>query len=410
MELKSKFLKILNERGFIHQSTNLEALDLKLSVNKCYAYIGFDCTAPSLHVGSLIQIMILRWFQKSGHVPIVLMGGGTTKIGDPSGKDNARPILSTDEIEKNKTNIKKIFSNFLSFNGSNKAIMIDNSEWLDDINYITFLREFGSSFSINKMLTLESLKSRLDREQNLSFLEFNYPIFQAYDFLKLNDKFGCIMQFGGSDQWGNIVNGIELIRRKKNEQVFGLTSPLLTTHSGSKMGKSEKGAVWLDKNYFSDYDFWQFWRNTEDQDVVKFLKLFTELNINEIEKYNKILGSSINDVKIILANEVTKICRGEESAKISAKTAKDIFENSIINPNLPSIKVNDNQISIVDALNLLGFTKSKGDGRRLIRGKGVKINDVSLTDENFIIYNKSFKNNNIKISAGKKKYGLINFD
>ncbi len=410
MTFKSDFLNIIKERNFIHQITDLDQLDNALFKESKCGYIGFDCTAPSLHVGSMIQIMMLRWFQKCGHRPIVLMGGGTTKVGDPSGKDFARPILSIEEIEKNKLNIKKVFNQFLKFGDNiDDGLMIDNSEWLDKLNYISFLREYGSSFSINKMLSLESLKVRLEREQNLSFLEFNYPIFQAFDFLKLNEKFDCILQMGGSDQWGNIVNGIDLIRKKNQKQAFGLTSPLLTTNSGAKMGKSENGAVWLNKDYLNDYDFWQFWRNVEDADVSKFLKLFTELDLNEIDKLEKLHGSDINEAKIILANEVTKLCRGKNAAIESSKIAKDTFENSKINKNLPSITIKEKEISIIKILNELNFSKSNGEARRLIRGQGVKLNDNKISDEELVVRNNDFLNNSIKISVGKKKHGLVFF-
>ena len=386
MKLKSEFLSTLQERGFIHQVTDTLKLDLILEKKVTKGYIGFDCTAPSLHVGSLIQIMMLRWFQKFGHRPIVLMGGGTTKIGDPSGKDSARPILSTEEIKKNKLSIKKVFKKYLNFDEKpNKAIMIDNSLWLDKMNYISFLREYGTSFSINKMLSLDSINMRLERKQNLSFLEFNYPIFQAFDFLELNKKYDCILQMGGSDQWGNIVNGVELVRKKNKKQAFGLTSPLLTTASGSKMGKSEKGAIWLDVNSLTDYDFWQFWRNTEDDDVIKFLKLFTDLSISEIKKMSKLKGSKINEAKIILANKVTELCRGKKQALKSSQTAKDTFNQKQINLDLPSERIIKEKISIIEILNLLKFTKSNGESRRLIRGKGVKINDNLVTDENLTI-------------------------
>ena len=410
MKLISEFLKVIYERGFVHQVTDIENLDNILVKKSSAAYIGFDCTAPSLHVGSLIQIMMLRWFQKTGNKPIILVGGGTTKIGDPSGKDTARPILSTEIINKNKFDIKKVFKNFINFNDQpNGAVMIDNETWLDSINYISFLREFGSAFSINKMLSLESIKTRLEREQNLSFLEFNYPIFQAYDFLKLNEKFDCILQMGGSDQWGNIVNGVELIRKKTTNQVFGLTSPLLTSSSGSKMGKSEKGAIWLDNKMLSDYDFWQFWRNTEDDDVIKFLKLFTELDLVKIKELEKLKGSKINEAKIILANEVTKLCRGKEAASQSYQTAFDTFSNSKLNENLPILKIDKDSITIVDALKLLNFCKSNGEGRRLIKGKGIKLNDKLVVDENLVILKKEIKNKKTKVSVGKKRHALIFF-
>ena len=409
MNYKSKFLNILKKRGFLHQLTDEAKLDYFLCKDKCVAYIGFDCTASSLHVGSLIQIMMLRWFQKCGHQPIVLLGGGTTKIGDPSGKDSARPVLEKETIENNKNALKIVFSNYLNFkSGPNKAILIDNDEWLNDLNYISFLRENGSFFSINKLINLESMKLRLDREQNLSFLEFNYPIFQAYDFYELNKNFNCKIQMGGSDQWGNIVNGIELVRKKTKKECFGITSPLLTTSSGSKMGKSEKGAIWLNKDLLSDHEFWQFWRNTEDDDVIKFLKLFTDLDLDKISDLNKLQGSDINKAKILLANEVTKICRGEDASLKSAQIAEDTFEKSKINLNLPKIIINEENITLIDIIKMFNFCNTNGEVRRLVKGRGIKINDQIIDNDNlkFIkVENKS----PIKISVGKKKHGLLIF-
>ena len=409
MKYKSKFLNILGKRGFLHQITDNDKLDEYLFNNKCVAYIGFDCTAPSLHVGSLIQIMMLRWFQKSGHKPIVLLGGGTTKIGDPSGKDQSRPLLDKKLIEKNKNELKKVFSKYLDFNdGSNKAILIDNEEWLDNLNYISFLRENGSHFSVNKLISLESMKLRLDRKQNLSFLEFNYPIFQAYDFFELNKNFKCRIQMGGSDQWGNIVNGIELIRKKTSNQCFGITSPLLTTSSGSKMGKTENGAIWLNDELLPDYDFWQFWRNTEDNDVSKFLKLFTELSLNKITELSNLKGVDINKAKIILANETTKLCRSEEAANRASQIAKDTFEKLKVNFDLPKITINKQSISLIEIVQIFKFCNSNGEVRRLIRGNGIKVNDKLVDDEKFIL-KKEGQEDPIKISIGKKKHGLVIF-
>ncbi|MAJ15409.1 MAG: tyrosine--tRNA ligase [SAR116 cluster bacterium] len=409
MKYKSKFLNILGKRGFLHQITDNDKLDEYLFNNKCVAYIGFDCTAPSLHVGSLIQIMMLRWFQKSGHKPIVLLGGGTTKIGDPSGKDQSRPLLDKKLIEKNKNELKKVFSKYLDFNdGSNKAILIDNEEWLDNLNYISFLRENGSHFSVNKLISLESMKLRLDRKQNLSFLEFNYPIFQAYDFFELNKNFKCRIQMGGSDQWGNIVNGIELIRKKTSNQCFGITSPLLTTSSGSKMGKTENGAIWLNDELLPDYDFWQFWRNTEDNDVSKFLKLFTELSLNKITELSNLKGVDINKAKIILANETTKLCRSEEAANRASQIAKDTFEKLKVNFDLPKITINKQSISLIEIVQIFKFCNSNGEVRRLIRGNGIKVNDKLVDDEKFIL-KKEDQEDPIKISIGKKKHGLVIF-
>ena len=404
----SDFLNIMNERGFIHQITDKEKLDQELLANSMTAYIGFDCTAPSLHVGSLIQIMMLRWFQKTGHKPIVLMGGGTTKIGDPSGKDNARPVLSSETIKKNQESIKTIFEKFLKFGVSNnEALMVDNSKWLEKLNYISFLRDFGSSFSINKLINLESVKQRLDREQNLSFLEFNYSLLQAFDFLQLHKEYGCKIQMGGSDQWGNIVTGLDLIKKKTSKQSFGFTSPLLTTSSGAKMGKTANGAIWLNEEQLSDWDIWQYWRNTEDLDVVKFLKLFTEIPIAEISKLEQLKGAEINEAKIVLANEVTKLCRSQEAAKKITISASNVFNKIKADEALPTINVLQPEISFIDALKGLNFLKTNGEARRLIRGNGAKINDVVVVDENYVLRSEDYKNGKVKVSFGKKRHGLL---
>ena len=406
--IKSAFLKIMIERGFIHQMTDKEGLDSECYSSSITGYIGFDCTAPSLHVGSLIQIMMLRWFQKTGNKPIVLMGGGTTKIGDPSGKDAARPVLTSQIINDNKDSIKTIFEKFLNFGKEqNSALLIDNSIWLDKLNYISFLRDFGSSFSINKLINLDSVKIRLEREQNLSFLEFNYSLLQAFDFLKLNQEYNCQLQMGGSDQWGNIITGLDLVRKKNSRQAFGLTSPLLTTSSGAKMGKSANGAVWLNENQLSNWDFWQYWRNTEDLDVIKFLKLFTELPMQEIEKLEKLKGSEINEAKIILANEVTKLCRGEKEAERASNAAINTFSKLQNDDALPNKTILEAKISIIDALKVLGFVKSNGEARRLIRGNGARVNDIIINDEHFVLSNDHFKDYRAKISSGKKKHGLL---
>ena len=406
--IKSAFLKIMIERGFIHQMTDKEGLDSKCYSSSITGYIGFDCTAPSLHVGSLIQIMMLRWFQKTGNKPIVLMGGGTTKIGDPSGKDAARPVLTSQIINDNKDSIKTIFEKFLNFGKEqNSALLIDNSIWLDKLNYISFLRDFGSSFSINKLINLDSVKIRLEREQNLSFLEFNYSLLQAFDFLKLNQEYNCQLQMGGSDQWGNIITGLDLVRKKNSRQAFGLTSPLLTTSSGAKMGKSANGAVWLNENQLSNWDFWQYWRNTEDLDVIKFLKLFTELPMQEIEKLEKLKGSEINEAKIILANEVTKLCRGEKEAEQASNAAINTFSKLQNDDALPNKTILEAKISIIDALKVLDFVKSNGEARRLIRGNGTRVNDIIINDEHFVLSNDHFKDYRAKISSGKKKHGLL---
>jgi tyrosyl-tRNA synthetase len=406
--IKSAFLKIMIERGFIHQMTDKEGLDSECFSSSITGYIGFDCTAPSLHVGSLIQIMMLRWFQKTGNKPIVLMGGGTTKIGDPSGKDAARPVLTSQIINDNKDSIKTIFEKFLNFGKEqNSALLIDNSIWLDKLNYISFLRDFGSSFSINKLINLDSVKIRLEREQNLSFLEFNYSLLQAFDFLKLNQEYNCQLQMGGSDQWGNIITGLDLVRKKNSRQAFGLTSPLLTTSSGAKMGKSANGAVWLNENQLSNWDFWQYWRNTEDLDVIKFLKLFTELPMQEIEKLEKLKGSEINEAKIILANEVTKLCRGEKEAERASNAAINTFSKLQNDDALPNKTILEAKISIIDALKVLDFVKSNGEARRLIRGNGARVNDIIINDEHFVLSNDHFKDYRAKISSGKKKHGLL---
>ena len=402
------FIEIMFERGFIHQITDKQNLKKEMLVNPIVGYIGFDCTAPSLHVGSLIQIMMLRWFQKTGNKPIVLMGGGTTKVGDPSGKDSARPLLTSEKIKNNKENIKTIFEKFLKFgNHNNDAVMVDNSDWLDSLNYISFLRDYGSYFSINKLINLESVKLRLEREQNLSFLEFNYSLLQAFDFLQLSKNYNCKIQMGGSDQWGNIVTGLELVRKVTSKQAYGLTSPLLTNSSGSKMGKTANGAVWLNEEQLSDWDFWQYWRNIEDLDVTKFLKLFTELPISEIEKLDNLKGAEINEAKIILANEVTKLCRNIETAEKIASSSANLFNKAKIDEMLPSVRVTESEISFINALKMLNFLNTNGEARRLIRGNGAKINDVVINDENYTLSGKDYENGKVKISYGKKKHGLL---
>ena len=410
--LKSEFIKNISDRGYMHQCTDLDALDKLCNSNSIAAYIGFDCTADSLHVGSLTKIMMLRKLQKCGHKPIVLMGGGTTKIGDPSGKDNARPLLSNEDISFNLKSIKSIFEKYLHFGDKqNDAIMIDNSDWLDQLKLIPFLRGYGKYFSINRLLGMESVKLRLEREQPLSFLEFNYAILQAYDFLELNRKFGCLLQMGGSDQWGNIVSGIDLTRRIQKIDVYGLTSPLITTSSGAKMGKTASGAVWLNQSKLSSWEFWQFWRNTEDKDVVKFLKLFTELPLSEINKLEELKGANINSAKIVLANEVTKLCHGEKAAIQALNTATETFEKGKLGDELPKFNITlskDNNISLIDALCKSGLCKSKGEARRLIKGGGARINDISYLEENYLINRSHFdKSGSIKISSGKKNHAVL---
>ena len=401
--MKNSFLSEMSSRGFLNQCTDLDKLE-KISTQKSLAaYIGFDCTAPSLHVGSLLQIMVLRLLQRHGHQPIVLLGGGTTLIGDPSGKDSTRKILKHKDIKKNIASIKKIFEKLLnSKNKKTKPIFVDNFSWLGKLKYIDFLRDVGKHFTINKMLTFDSVKLRLDREQSLSYMEFNYMILQAYDFYQLFKKNNCILQMGGSDQWGNIVNGVELIRRILHKEAFGLTTPLITLSSGAKMGKTEKGAVWLDKKMFSTYDYWQFWRNTSDEDAKKFLKYFTEIKEDDLSKEidNE---KDINKLKILLANEATKIIHGEKAARESEKTAKETFDGTGVGKNLPEITLAKSElekgINILDLLSSKHITTSKSEGRRAIQGNGIKINDELVSDEKKIIDYKLYKDKNyIKVS------------
>ena len=408
----SEFINRITSRGYMHQATNLDGLDNRCNSRPITAYIGFDCTANSLHVGSLVQIMMLRQLQNTGHKPIVLMGGGTTKIGDPSGKDEARPLLSDQDIAQNKAGILKIFEKYLKF-GDNPtdAIMIDNADWLEPLSYIRFLRDFGSHFSINRMLSMDSVKLRLEREQNLSFLEFNYAILQAYDFMELRRRYGCELQMGGSDQWGNIVTGIDLTRRVDTQEIFGLTSPLITTASGAKMGKSATGAIWLNEERLSSFNFWQFWRNTEDDDVERFLKLFTELPLDETERLAGLRGAEINEAKIILANEVTKLCHGEENAVAAAKTASDTFNKGVMSEGLPQLDVSAdvlNAFSVLDAFVQLGLADSKGAVRRLIKGGGAKINNQVITDDAIQLTTDDFgAEGKLQLSAGKKRHAIL---
>ena len=402
----NKFLKEFKDRGFFYQCTGEENLSQLLDKEKIRAYIGFDCTAASLHVGSLLQIMCLRLLQKHGHQPIVLLGGGTTRIGDPSGKDKTRTILSEEEIEKNINNIEKILKNFLDDEDpKTKPIFVNNYTWLKNLNYISFLRDIGKHFTINKMLSFDSVKIRLEREQSLSYMEFNYMILQAYDFLELNKKENCMLQIGGSDQWGNIVNGVDLIKRYSNNHVYGLTTPLITLASGAKMGKTESGAVWLDKKFLSAYDYWQFWRNIDDRDVLKFLKIFTDINIDEIEN---IKNDNINELKILLANKATSMLHGEDEARKCEETAKQTFSGNSLSDNLPAIQINkqmlDDNINILDLVILSKLEKSKSEIRRLIKGNGIKINSQAISDEKFLITANLFKDNLIKLSLGKKKH------
>lgn len=410
---ESHFMQLMHDRNFIHQVTDERELDAMMARDQVTAYIGFDCTANSLHVGSLVQIMMLRHLQKCGHRPIVLMGGGTTKVGDPSGKDDARQLLSDEDIKQNKEGIRKIFEKYLVFgDGPTDAIMVDNDEWLSGLDYIKFLREYGRHFSVNRMLSFDSVKLRLDREQPLSFLEFNYMILQAYDFLELQRRHNCILQMGGSDQWGNIINGVELNRRMDQKEVFGLTTPLITTANGAKMGKSASGAIWLNQDMLSAYDFWQFWRNTDDADVGRFLKLFTELPLDEISKLEALEGAEINEAKKVLANEVTAMCHGVEAAEKAEATAKKAFEERSLGADLPRVEVEkadlQSGIQVTDLYITAGLGSSRGEVRRLIKQGGAKINDEKITDgEMNITLDQLNDQGTIKLSAGKKRHILI---
>jgi len=406
--MKNKFLMEMRSRGYLNQCTDLDKLEEICNKQSISAYIGFDCTASSLHVGSLLQIMILKLMQKHGHKPIVLLGGGTTLIGDPSGKDSTRKILEKKEIKRNIVSIKKIFKKILNTsNKKTKPIFVDNAKWLTELKYIQFLREIGIHFTINKMLTFDSVKLRLEREQSLSYMEFNYMILQAYDFYQLFKKNNCILQVGGSDQWGNIINGVELIRRILQKESFGLTSPLITTASGSKMGKTEKGAIWLNKDLLSPYDYWQFWRNTDDRDVKRFLNFFTDLETEEVEKLTE-KEKNINKLKVILANEATKILHGNEASKKAELTAKETFEGKGLGLDLPEIKVKFEEIksgiNILDLLSNKKIMSSKSEARRAIANKGLKINNILIVDDKRIIEVHDFKEKTLKISFGKKKH------
>ena len=408
---KSDFLKIMIERGFVAECTDYEGLDNSILNGNIAAYIGFDATAQSLHVGSLIQIMMLRWLQKTGGQPITLMGGGTTKVGDPSFRADERPLLSEAQIEGNISGIKKVFSAYLDYGEKpNDALMINNDEWLSNLNYLEFLRDIGRHFSVNRMLSFESVKSRLDREQSLSFLEFNYMILQAYDFYELNKRYNCKLQMGGSDQLGNIINGMELTRRISDERVFGLTSPLLTTSDGNKMGKSQDGAIWLNANMLSPYAFWQFWRNTTDADVARFLKLYTELPLDECSRLEKLEGSEVNDAKIILANEVTALLHGRDAALTAAQTSSEVFEKGGIGEDLPTISFRENEISdgvpIVQAFVKAGLAKSGKEAKRLIAENGARLDDKLVTNTNLVLTAKMLTKP-VKLSAGKKRHALV---
>ena len=409
----NKFLKEFKERGYFYQCTSENELSSILDKEKIKGYIGFDCTAESLHVGSLLQIMCLRLMQKHGHRPIVLIGGGTTRIGDPSGKDKTRKILNDSEITKNIKNIEKILKSYLDNNDpKTKPLFVNNYTWLKGLNYISFLRDIGKHFTINKMLTFDSIKTRLDREQSLSYMEFNYMILQAYDFLELNKKEKCSLQIGGSDQWGNIVNGTELIKRYSGKVAYGLTTPLITLANGAKMGKTETGAIWLDKKLLSSYDYWQFWRNTDDRDVIKFLKMFTNI---DLKKINQIKDDDINKLKILLANEATSMLHGKKAANMAQETAKKTFESGSIGSDLPSIKLSKKQIeggmNLIDLVVVSKFLNSKSEVRRTIKNRGIKINNEIVDDEKLIISVEHFtKDNFLKLSHGKKKHIIIRID
>lgn len=408
---KSDFLRVMIERGFLADCTDYQALDEALINGVVPAYIGFDATAKSLHVGSLIQIMMLRWLQKTGHKPITLMGGGTTKVGDPSFRADERPLLTEDQIDANIDGIKQVFAKYVTYgDGPTDALMLNNAEWLDGLNYLEFLRDIGRHFSVNRMLSFESVKSRLDREQSLSFLEFNYMILQAYDFLELNRRYGCLLQMGGSDQWGNIVNGIDLTRRVLDHEIYGLTSPLLTTSDGKKMGKTAEGAIWLNAEMRAPYEFWQFWRNTTDADVGRFLKLYTELPVEECDRLGALEGSEINAAKIILANEVTTLCHGAEAAAAAEATAREVFEKGGVGDDLPTLNLPAGDIgdgiSLAQLVVRSGLAKSGKDGKRLITDGALRVNDEPCNDPGRL-FSAADLAEPVKLSAGKKRHALI---
>ncbi|GGF52557.1 tyrosyl-tRNA synthetase [Mameliella alba] len=408
---KSDFMAVMMQRGYLADCTDYQALDEALSQGVVTAYIGYDATAKSLHVGHLLNIMMLRWFQKTGHKPITLMGGGTTKVGDPSFRADERPLLTPDQIDANIDGMKQVFAKYLDYGESgNGALMLNNAEWLDGLNYLEFLRDIGRHFSVNRMLSFESVKSRLDREQSLSFLEFNYMILQAYDFLELYRRYDCTLQMGGSDQWGNIVNGIDLTRRVLDEEIYGLTSPLLTTSDGRKMGKSQGGAIWLNSDMLSPYEFWQFWRNTTDADVGRFLKLYTEMPLDECERLGALAGSEINDAKIVLANEVTALCHGAEAAAAAEATAREVFEKGGVGDDLPTLELSPadlgDGISIVQLIVKSGLAKSGKEAKRLIAENGARIDDAPLTDAGMMLDAGALASP-VKLSAGKKRHALV---
>ncbi|GGH19643.1 tyrosyl-tRNA synthetase [Cribrihabitans marinus] len=408
---KSDFIAVMMERGFLADCTDYQGLDEALISGVRTAYIGYDATAQSLHVGHLLNIMVLRWLQKTGHKPITLMGGGTTKVGDPSFRSDERPLLGPEQIDANIAGMKQVFAKYLSYGeGETDALMLNNAEWLDDLNYLEFLRDIGRHFSVNRMLSFESVKSRLDREQSLSFLEFNYMILQAYDFLELNRRYGCILQMGGSDQWGNIVNGVDLTRRVLDHEIYGLTTPLLTTSDGRKMGKSAGGAVWLNDAMLSPYEFWQFWRNTTDADVGRFLKLYTELPVDECDRLGALAGSEINAAKIRLANEVTTLLHGAEAAATAEATAREVFEKGGVGDDLPTLTLSADELgdgmSVVQLIVRSGLAKSGKEAKRLIAENGARMDDAPLTDAGLMI-DAGKLSSPIKLSAGKKRHALV---
>ncbi len=408
---KSVFLGVMIERGFLADCTDLQGLDEALMAGIVPAYIGYDATATSLHVGHLLNIMLLRWYQKCGHRPITLMGGGTTKVGDPSFRSEERPLLTPDAIGRNIAGIKEVFAKYLTYgDGPTDALMVNNAEWLDGLNYLDFLRDIGRHFSVNRMLSFESVKSRLDREQSLSFLEFNYMILQAYDFLELNRRYGCRLQMGGSDQWGNIVNGIDLTRRVLDREIFGATTPLLTTSDGRKMGKSQGGAMWLNADMLSPYEFWQFWRNTNDADVGRFAKLYTELPVDECDRLGRLGGAEINAAKIILANEVTALCHGREAAAAAEATAREVFEKGGIGGDLPTLALTaedvEGGISVVQLIVRSGLAKSGKEAKRLIAEGGARLDDAPLTDAGLML-DRAALAQPVKLSAGRKRHALV---
>jgi tyrosyl-tRNA synthetase len=410
---KSDFLNVLKERGFIHQASDFEGLDALAAKGQATAYVGYDCTAPSLHIGNFLTMMMLYWLQQSGNKPITLMGGGTTMVGDPSGKDETRAIRSVAEIEANKASIRGVFAKVLRFgDGPSDAIMLDNAEWLTKLNWIEMLRDVGKHFSVNRMLTMDSVRLRLEREQEMSFIEFNYMVCQAYDFVELARRTGCRMQMGGSDQWGNIIMGVDLGRRMGTPQLYALTTPLLTTASGDKMGKTAKGAVWLNADQFSPYDFWQYWRNTEDADVAKFLKLFTTLSLGEIEKLSALQGAEINEAKKALADAATTLLHGAGAARQAAETARQTFEEGAIAQNLPTVEIPrselDAGLGVLTAFVKAGLVASNGEARRQIKGGGLRVNDAAVTDEKMTLSKGSLTPEGvIKLSLGRKRHVLL---